>query len=60
MSNAYWEELTFEVQAPGEWRVFADTAQPSPRDIFPDEAGPVLPGRDYPVRGRSTVLLVKG
>ncbi len=60
MSNAYWEDLTFTIAAPGQWRVFADTAKASPEDLFPEEAGPVAEGGEYVVKARSTVLLVKG
>ena len=33
MANAWWEPLTFEVQAPGPWRRVVDTSLPSPDDI---------------------------
>ena len=60
--NAYWEPLQFELPpSPGAdrdvWRRCIDTALPSPDDIQPWEAAPVVRETSYLVQPRSIVLL---
>jgi glycogen operon protein len=61
MVNAYWEPLDFVLPAApvaSGWRLWIDTSQPSPGDIYPrDEAPPVAEGV-YTVGSRSIVALV--
>lgn len=59
MINAYWQNLTFEIQAPGLWRRIADTALTAPLDIVEASAAPSLADRRYDVAGRSIVVLFK-
>lgn len=43
--NMYWEPLTFQLPAPPlskQWRLFADTARPSPQDVAEVGQEPVL------------------
>jgi len=61
MINAYWEELTFEIQegATNTWRRVVDTSLDSPLDFL--EAGNEIPlqSMDYQVPGRTVVVLVR-
>jgi isoamylase len=59
MINAYWEEVTFQVQegiAP-EWKRIVDTALASPNDFL--ESGIALQRMDYAVAPRSIVVLLR-
>jgi len=59
MINAWWQDLVFELQAPGPWMRAVDTALPSPDDIAePGSEAPVA-GSRYGVRARSVAVLVK-
>jgi glycogen operon protein len=60
MINAYWQDLTFEIQAPGPWRRIVDTALPSPSDILDASAAPPVSGSRYDVSPRSVVILLGG
>jgi glycogen operon protein len=56
IANAYWEALTFTVQAPGSWLRIVDTARLPPDDIVvPGSAPPVE--STYAVAPRSVVIL---
>jgi glycogen operon protein len=60
MINAYWEPLTFQLpplegQA---WRVWLDTARPSPQDICPWEEATAVAEAVYEVASRSVVILL--
>jgi isoamylase len=59
MINAYWEELTFDVQegTAGEWVRIVDTALASPED-FSDRGEP-LKAASYLVAPRSVVVLLR-
>jgi isoamylase len=64
MLNGYWEPLTFELPpgskaTKGGWRRWIDTSLPSPDDICPWEAAPILTQPKYLVAARSSVLLVE-
>jgi len=58
MINAYWEDLTFNIQegAASTWRRVVDTNEPSPNDFL--ETSPPLPLMQYRVGARSVVVLV--
>jgi glycogen operon protein len=58
MINAYWEDLTFNIQegAASSWRTVVDTNKPSPNDFL--ETSPPLPSMQYRVGARSIVVLV--
>ena len=61
MINAWWEELTFELpplSGDRQWRLWIDTARPSPDDIHPWESAPAFPGRTCRVQPRAIVALV--
>ena len=58
MINAYWQNLTFEIQAPGQWRRIVDTALTTPSDIVEASAAPSVADRRYDVAGRSIVVLI--
>jgi isoamylase len=61
MINAYWEELTFQIQegATNEWRRVVDTSLDSPYDFLePDNESP-LQSMHYRVPGRAVVMLVR-
>jgi len=59
MINAWWENLVFEIQAPGPWTRAVDTALASPDDIAePGKEAPVA-GDRYRVQARSVVVLTK-
>ena len=56
IANAYWEPLTFAIQADGPWRRIVDTTLASPDDIV--EPGTGLPvGDTYVVGPRAWVIL---
>ena len=60
--NMHWEGCTFELPVPPasyQWRVFANTAAPSPEDIWEPGTEPVLHDQRRFVSGpRSVVILV--
>jgi glycogen operon protein len=61
MINAYWKELTFQIQegTTNEWRRVVDTSLDSPFDILePGDESP-LPWLHYRVPGRAVVMLVR-
>jgi isoamylase len=60
MINAYWESLTFEIQAAGPWRRIIDTALTSPSDIVEPAAAPPIVEQRYNVAARSVVVLCRG
>jgi isoamylase len=60
MINAYWQDLAFEIQAPGPWRRVVDTALASPADIAEPAAAPPLADNRYTVAARSVVVLRHG
>jgi glycogen operon protein len=60
--NGYWEGLEFDlppVEGGGEnpWRLWLDTALPSPNDIVPWDQAKPIPGYRYRVESRSVVVL---
>ena len=61
MINAYWENLSFQIQEGGvkDWMRVADTSMPSPLDLL--EIGKEKPLRslNYGVKARSIVVLLK-
>ena len=61
MINAYWRPLTFAIQEgqASDWRVAADTGQPSPKDIFASGTEPAITSLSYAVGARSIVVLVR-
>ncbi len=59
MVNAYWENLTFEIQETGNWKIAVDTAQPSPNDIYTANEQPPLQSPTYKLQPRSIVILVR-
>lgn len=60
MINAYWEELTFQIQegAASAWRRVIDTSRESPFDFLEPGNQSPLPSMDYRVPGRTVVVLV--
>jgi glycogen operon protein len=61
MINAYWKELTFQIQegTTNEWRRVVDTSLDSPFDILePGDESP-LHSLQYQVPGRTVVTLVR-
>jgi glycogen operon protein len=56
IANAYWEPLTFTVQASGRWLRIVDTALPPPDDIVEPDSAPAA-GPHYAVAARSVVIL---
>jgi isoamylase len=56
MINAWWEPLTFTIQAAGTWRRIVDTTLATPDDIGD---GVILGGPGYRVGPRSVVVLVR-
>jgi isoamylase len=56
IANAYWEPLTFTVQAPGRWLRIVDTARESPDDIVEPSAASTVAGA-CDVAARSVVIL---
>jgi glycogen operon protein len=62
MANAYWEPLDFELPTSPAgtqgWRLWIDTSQTSPNDIYTREQAPPVAGDRYRVGPRSIVALV--
>ena len=60
MINAYWEELTFQIQegAANAWRRVVDTSLESPFDFLEPGHERPLPALQYRVPGRAVVVLV--
>jgi glycogen operon protein len=62
MANAYWEALHFALppgdDADGNWRLWINTAAPSPHDIHTWEDAPTLQKQAITVEARSTVVLI--
>ena len=56
MANAYWEPLTFTIQAPGPWVRVVDTSLAPPGDIVERAEAPGVPG-SYDAGARSVVIL---
>ena len=56
IANAYWESLTFTIQADGPWVRVVDTALASPDDIVEPADAPTV-GSTYDVAARSVVIL---
>ncbi len=54
--NAYHEPLTFQVQAPGDWRRIVDTTLPAPEHVRPWASAPAV-GPAVTVAERSLVVL---
>lgn len=61
MINAYWEELTFQIQegAANAWRRVIDTSLESPFDFLEPGNESPLPSLHYRVPGRAVVVLVR-
>lgn len=61
MINAYWEELTFEIQegAMNTWRRVVDTSLDSPFDFLEPGNESPLQSLQYRVPGRAVVVLVR-
>ncbi|MEO8131700.1 MAG: isoamylase [Bryobacteraceae bacterium] len=61
MVNAGASSSLFSVQEgiKGDWRLAVDTGLPAPMDIAEEGAEPVLKSLDYPVAGRSVVVLIR-
>ena len=61
MINAYWEELTFQIQegATNAWRRVVDTSLESPFDFLEPGNESPLQSLHYPVPGRAIVILVR-
>lgn len=61
MINAYWEELTFQIQegAANAWRRVVDTSLESPSDFLEPGNESPLPSMDYRVPARAVVVLVR-
>ncbi len=62
MINAYWDELTFQVQegGPREWRRVVDTGLESPFDFLDPGSETPLQSSHYRVAARSVAMLVRG
>ncbi len=60
MANAFWEDLDFEIQEAGSWRLVVNTAEDSPKDIVSPQSQPPLGSGRITVCARSVVLLIKG
>ena len=56
IANAYWEPLTFTIQAPGPWCRVVDTFLASPCDIVEAADAPPV-AATYEVAARSVVIL---
>ena len=56
IANAYWEPLTFTIQAVGPWIRVVDTARAAPDDIVEPPEAPDVSDR-YDVAARSVVVL---
>jgi isoamylase len=59
IANAYWEPLTFAIQAPGRWVRIVDTARECPEDIVEPADAPAV-SSTYDVAARSVVILERG
>lgn len=61
MINAYWEELTFQIQegAVSAWRRVVDTSRESPFDFLEPGTESPLQSLQYRVPGRAVVVLVR-
>ncbi len=61
MINAYWEELTFEIQegVANTWRRVVDTSLDSPSDILEPGNESPLQSMSYHVPGRAIVVLIR-
>ena len=61
MINAYWEDLKFQVQEGDvhDWMRVADTSMPCPFDLLEIGSEEPLSSLNYPVKARSTVVLLK-
>jgi glycogen operon protein len=59
MMNPYWDDLMIEVpEVKGrDWFLKLDTGKPSPEDILASDHLRMFSGREYPVAGRSIVVL---
>ncbi len=57
MMNMYWEALTFEVPAPGGWRLAIDTSAEPPGDAPGDTPGGPAAVAAWVVPGRTIVVL---
>ena len=60
MINAYWETLSFEIQAIGPWQRIVDTALPSPADIVETAAAAPIAQNRYDLAGRSIAVVRSG
>ena len=62
MINAAPQDITFRIQqgTPGSWKRVADTSLASPGDIVEPGQEELLPSTEYPVKGRSVVVLIRG
>jgi len=61
MINAYWEELTFQIQegATNAWRRVVDTSLESPFDFLEPGSESPLQSLHYRVQGRAIVVLIR-
>ena len=59
IANAYWEPLTFTIQAAGPWVRVVDTSLAPPNDIV-DLADAAAVSTSYHVAARSVVILERG
>jgi glycogen operon protein len=61
MINAHKKSRKFEIQEfePNCWKLVADTSFKSPRDIYSPGREPVVRSKDYSVRARSVVVLMR-
>lgn len=61
MINAYREDLTFEIQEgnASEWLRVIDTCLPSPQDFLEPDSEQALASRQYQVKARSVVVLLR-
>lgn len=61
MINAFWEDLTFEIQEgrAGNWRRVVDTSLPAPADFCEPGTEETLHNLNYRVAARSVVILVR-
>ena len=56
--NAYWDSLSFTIQAPGHWLRVVDTFLDSPDDIVESQSTGEIVQQIYSVSPRSIVVLV--
>lgn len=61
MINAYWQPLSFQIQAPDtiKWKRIIDTSLPSPYDILDFENAGFITTNNYNVKERSVVVFQK-